>query len=327
MATIRDVAAKAGVSQGTVSNVFNDRPYVNESTRQKVLQAAELVGYRRNTVARSLRLGRRTVLGACLRDIGNPTFSRIVLGAEAVARQHEYQFILGNSAGERSVERRYLEEFVSQRVAGIITAPVDDATSYRSVADAGIPAVFINQRPAGGTGTLVKHDYAGGTTKAVEYLLGRGHERIGIVYGPELAAPGKEQQAAFRAAMHDAGAGVEPGTEVFATFGLEGAFVAAMRLLANEPRPTALIGSTLAVTLGCIRAIAELELSIDVIGTGDEVWLQAFPSLAYVRQHSEELGRVATQQLIQRIDGEAPDGPETIVLPVDLQHPRVGRRT
>ena len=319
MATIRDVAREAQVSEGTVSNVFNNRPYVTPETRQKVLDAAERVGYQRNTLARALRLGHGNVLGLCLRDISNPTFGTIVLGIEAVARERDFQVILGNSAGDPGVESSYLTEFLSQQVAGIITAPVlDDPEMYRGIARGGTPVVFINERPGGVEADLVKHDYARGTQLATEHLLARGHQRIGIVLGPPFAAPGKEQLAAYLAAH--AAAGVEPVEElqVFSRLGHQSTYSVARSLLTLSDPPTALIGSTLAITLGCVSAMTELDLQPEFVGTGDEEWLHMFPALTFVRQRSEHLGRVAVEQLLARVDGTADEEPTETVLPVEL---------
>lgn len=321
MATIRDVAKEANVSEGTVSNVFNNRPYVTSATRQKVLDAAQRVGYQRNTLARALRLGRGSVLGLCLRDISNPTFGTIVLGIEAVAREREFQVILGNSAGDPDVESSYLSEFQSQQVAGIITAPVLGASApYQAIERGGTPVVFINERPEGVSADLVKHDYAGGARMATQLLLARGHRRIGIVLGPPFAAPGGEQLAAYRTAHESAG--VEPADElhVFSRLGHRGAYEGTRSLLGLADPPTALIGSTLAITLACMRAMTELHRHPAFVGTGDEEWLQMFPSITYVRQRSEELGRAAARQLLARVDGSDGGGPNETVLPVELVH-------
>ncbi|MEX2534598.1 MAG: LacI family DNA-binding transcriptional regulator [Trueperaceae bacterium] len=320
MPTIRDVAKEAGVSEGTVSNVFNGRPYVTENTREKVLTAAKRVGYHRNSLAQALRLGKRNVIGLCLRDIGNPTFASIVLGIEAVARQRNFQVILGNSGGSAKTESEYLEEFVSHQVAGIITAPVMETSDlYKSIRDAGIPLVFINERPADVPGDLVKHDYARGTCQAAEHLLRSGHTEIGIVYGPAYAAPGIEQQLAFRGCLQSFGVKLRPELEAFSTFGIDGAQAAARELLSRASPPTALIGSTLAVTLGCLRAIAETRSGVEFVGTGDDKWLGMFPDLTIVRQDPEAVGRSAVARLFSRIDNpsEVRESQE-IVLPVEL---------
>lgn len=319
MATIRDVAKEANVSEGTVSNVFNNRPYVTAETRQKVLDAAKRVGYQRNTLARALRLGHGSVLGLCLRDISNPTFGTIVLGIEAVARERGFQVILGNSDGDPDVESSYLTEFLSQRVAGIITAPVvEDSTTYHEIARGGTPLVFINERPEGVRADLVKHDYAGGTRLATELLLARGHRRIGVVLGPPFAAPGKEQLVAYLDAH--AAAGAEPVEELraFSRLGHQNTYSAAHSLLTLSDPPTALIGSTLAITLGCVSAMNELDVQPEFIGTGDEEWLHMFPTITFVRQRSEHLGRAAVTQLLARVDGASNEPPTETVLPVDL---------
>ena len=322
MPTIRDVAREANVSEGTVSNVFNGRPYVAQKTREKVLATAKRVGYQRNTLARALRLGRGSVIGLCLRDISNPTFSTIVLGVESVARERNFQVVLGNSAGEPEIERSYLMEFLSQQVAGIIMAPVLEATNlHRSISNAGTPLVFINQRPDGLQGDLVKHDYAGGTLLATHHLLEQGHERIGIVYGPPYAAPGKEQQAAFRDALAAANVTHDPDLEAFSPLGQNGAYKAALSLLNRVDPPTALIGSTLAITLACIRAMNETSCRVDFVGTGDEAWIWLFPDLTIVRQRPEELGRTAVTQLLLHLDSKSLEGGRDVVLPVELSTP------
>ncbi|MEX2540918.1 MAG: LacI family DNA-binding transcriptional regulator [Trueperaceae bacterium] len=323
MPTIRDVAREAGVSEGTVSNVFNQRPHVAERTKARVLDAAERVGYHKNTLAQALRLGKRSVLGLCLRDISNPTFSTIVQGVEAVARERGYQVILGNSDGTPETERDYLVEYLSQQVAGIITAPVlETPRLYETIWSARIPIVFINQRPPGVRGVLVKHDYSGGTRRAAEYLLEQGHTRIGTVFGPPYAAPGMEQQKALHAALASAGVAVSQELEAFARLGIDGAYQAARQLLTLPTPPTAMIGSTLAITLGCIRAISEARCRVEFVGTGDEEWLQIFPELTIVRQHSKALGRAAVTQLMTQIDSPAFEQMnDDIVLPVELLTP------
>ena len=122
-AKLKDVAALAGVSVGTVSNVLNRPEQVSPDKRSRVLAAIDQLGFVRNESARSLRSGSTRSLGMLVLDVRNPFFTDVALGAENVAEDHNHSLILANSAEDAGRELAYLDLFEQQRVQGILITP------------------------------------------------------------------------------------------------------------------------------------------------------------------------------------------------------------
>ena len=183
--SIREVAALAGVSLGTVSNVLNRPEVVAEPTRTRVQAAIKQLGFIRNESARQLRAGRSRTIGLVVLDVANPFFTDVARGVEDEASEAGLAVILCNSDDQKAKESRYLEVLEEHRVQGILITPVSGADKrLASVQRRGTPVVLVDSRsPSRGQCSVSVDDVLGGDL-AVSHLLEAGHERIAFVGGP-----------------------------------------------------------------------------------------------------------------------------------------------
>ncbi|HWN00193.1 MAG TPA: LacI family DNA-binding transcriptional regulator, partial [Streptosporangiaceae bacterium] len=184
-ASIREVAAHAGVSVGTVSNVLNRPDVVAEPTRSRVRAAIKQLGFIRNESARQLRAGRSRTIGLVVLDVANPFFTDVARGVEDEASETGLAVILCNSDDQQAKEMHYLELLEEHRVQGILITPVSaDDERLALLQHRGTPVVLVDSRsPARGQCSVSVDDVLGGEL-AVAHLIRDGHSRIAFVGGP-----------------------------------------------------------------------------------------------------------------------------------------------
>jgi LacI family transcriptional regulator len=205
-ASIKDVAAHAGVSVGTVSNVLNRPERVAEETRTRVQTAIGALGFVRNEPARQLRAGRSRTIGLLVLDAANPFFADVSRGAEEAAAHAGLAVILCNSGQDAAKETSYLNLMAEQRVQGLLLTPVDaDPIRLARLVERGMPVVLLDRRAEGDSMCSVSVDDVSGGELALTHLLEIGHERIAFVGGPTTIAQVKDRQGGARKALTRAG--------------------------------------------------------------------------------------------------------------------------
>ena len=183
--SVRDVAQRAGVSVGTVSNVMNRPDKVSPSTIESVQRAIVELGFVRNDAARQLRAGRSRAVGLVILDVGNPFFAELARGAEDQAARAGYSIILGNSDEKADRESRYLDLFEEQRMHGVLISPFGEVTGrLRRLRERGIPAVLVDRTSPDSSFSSVSVDDIAGGRLAVDHLISTGRRRIAFVGGP-----------------------------------------------------------------------------------------------------------------------------------------------
>jgi LacI family transcriptional regulator len=183
--SVRDVAALAGVSIGTVSNVLNRPEKVAASTVVRVQLAIDRLGFVRNDAARQLRAGRSRAIGLIILDVANPFFTDVARGAQGQAAAAGMSVILGNSDENADRESEYLELFESQRVHGVLLSPFGEAAPrLLQLRKNGIPAVLVDRLSADSSFSSVSVDDVAGGAMAVQHLIAQGRRRIAFVGGP-----------------------------------------------------------------------------------------------------------------------------------------------
>jgi DNA-binding LacI/PurR family transcriptional regulator len=308
MPTIDDVARQAGVSTATVSRVINEHPRVAAATRRRVRQAMEALGYEPNNLARNLRARSLRVFGLIVPDILASFFTAIARGVEDVAYAHGFSVMLSNSDGDPFKEAEYLRTLRTERVAGIVLGPTEKAHAQaRAVLRAGIPLVTIDRRIAELDLDAVTTDSDAGIMAAVEHLHGHGHRAIGFIGGPLDVSTGRRREEAFFAALRRLGLATSSEWVARADFREEGGQQAALEMLTAKNRPSALFIANEMMTLGALRAVRELGLSMPadlaVIGFDDTPWARLLdPPLTVVAQPAYDLGRLAAEALLRRLD-------------------------
>lgn len=329
MATsIRDVAARAGVSVGTVSNVLNQPDRVNDSTRRKVLEAVHELGYVRNDAARQLRAGVSTTVGLVVLDITNPFFAELARGAQEEATRRGLSLLIGSSDGLAEREQSYVDTFEQHRVRGILLSPTGDPIERMQQLDArGIGAVLVDREAAGtGIHSVSVDDVAGGSL-AARHLIERGCRRIAFV-GPISSAVRQvvDRLAGASTAVREAGVTLE----VIDSRGLtvtEGREVG--RLIADRPanaRPDGVFAANDLLAVGVLQAFlmagsVQVPDDIALIGYDDiDFAASTIVPLSSVAQPAALIGRTAIELLLSEPRGEgSPRGEErTIVFQPEL---------
>ncbi len=327
MATIHDVAKKAGVSASTVSHVVNRTRYVSEQTRQRVLQAMEELDYQPNRLARSLRSRRTHTFGVILPNSANPFFAQVLLGVEAEAYDYGYNVILGNANDDPQRELDYLETLLSKQVDGVLlvstgaySEALDILTSRHT------PVVMVDRTPGESYDSFhidtVYTDNRQGGILATEHILSWGHRRIGCITGPSLFTSSASRVIGYRTALEAAGLPVDPDLIISGDFQHESGYRAGHQLLKLPQPPSALFVCNDLMAVGALCAIHEagfrVPADISVVGF-DDIPLASFtvPRLTTIAQPAQRIGAVAVKLLIRRLQNrEAPAQHE--LLPVRL---------
>lgn len=315
--TIRDVAARAGVSLGTASRVLSGNPATSPEARARVGDAAAALGYRPNAQARSLRLTRTHAIGLLVSDVRNPFFADVAHAAEQAALGADYVTLLGNANENVDQQDRYIETFLTQRVDGVVLAPQGRGSgSLQALIDSRMPVVFVDRTVDGFDVPSVTTDSRTGMNQAIAHLAATGHDRIGFIGGPQAISTGRERYDAFVDALPAHGLSLDEALITFGDFQEESGIHATETLLAAPTRPTAVIAADNLMALGALAAIRSRGLrigsDIEVIAFDDIEWLAHYdPPISVIAQDADAVGRCAVELLMQVINGE---DPESIVL-------------
>jgi len=306
-ASVKDVAAAAGVSQGTVSNVMNRPERVSASTRARVQQAMRELGFVRNESARQLRAGKSRVLAYVMLDASNPFFTDVAQGIEDVADGTDLSVFICNSAQRAERERSYLTRLEEQRVQGVLITPVDpEDPIFDDLARRGTPVVIVDRARSGGANCSVAVDDVLGGRLAAEHLLDLGHERIAFIGGPERIGQVRDRREGAWRALGAAGRSRDD-LVVVRTDALtvaEGRS-AADRIagMARKVRPTAVFCANDLLALGLLQQCVALGIRVPddlaIVGYDDiDFAAAAALPLTSMRQPRRELGRTAAKLLI-----------------------------
>jgi LacI family transcriptional regulator len=311
--SIRTVAARAGVSTGTVSKVLNRPDTVREETRDRVNAAIKELGYVRNELARQLRAGQSRTIGLVVLDVANPFFTDLARGVEKEASRTGLAVILCNSDDKEQKEIRYLDFLEEHRVTGVLITPVQEAgTVAARLRQRGMPVVLVDSRsPSHGQCSVAVDDVLGGD-RALSHLLDEGHERIAYISGPPTIRQVADRLEGAAQALRRAGRSAEDLT-VIQVDGLNvtggqraGASIAAM---SASGRPSAVFCANDLIALGLLQEMTRNRIrvpeDISIVGYDDiDFAAAAAIPLTSVRQPRYQLGQTAARLLL----GEVADG-------------------
>jgi LacI family transcriptional regulator len=306
--SIKDVAARAGVSVGTVSNVLNRPERVAEETRTRVQLAIIALGFVRSEPARQLRAGRSRTIGLLVLDAANPFFADVSRGAEEAAARAGLAVILCNSGQDATKESSYLNLMAEQRVQGLLLTPVDaDPIRLSRLVERGMPVVLLDRRAEGAGMCSVSVDDVSGGELAVSHLLEMGHERVAFIGGPTTIAQVKDRLQGARNAL--ARAGRDPDSLVCITttsMTVAAGREAGERLggLPVKRRPTAAFCGNDLLALGLLQEMIRQGLNVPndvaIVGYDDiEFAAAAAVPLTSVRQPRHLLGKTAADLLLE----------------------------
>ncbi|MDF2664611.1 MAG: transcriptional regulator [Microbacterium sp.] len=306
---IKDVAAHAGVSVGTVSNVLNGRDTVSPGVVERVRASIDALGYVRNDAARQLRAGRSRAIALIVLDVGNPFFAAVARGAEARAAADGYVVLLGSSGADADQERLYLDQFREQRVAGVLLTPADaDGDVVEHLAAAGIPVVLVDEQTPGEDACTVSVDDVEGGYLAVAHLLAQGRRRIAFVAGPLTTRQVADRLAGARRAVTEVADAALEIIETDAMTVLAGR-AAGEGLRERSDRPDAVFAANDLLAVGVLQALTmlgDIRVPDDIALVGyDDIDFAAATvvPLTSVRQPAEALGSTAVDLLLRQLDG------------------------
>ena len=263
MATIKEVAQKAGVSVGTVSNVIGNAIRVGPELRQRVLTAIHELKYRPSDVARSLKLRCTNTLGLLVSDITNSFFSQLVRGAEEAALEQGYLILTFNTDDQVEREKHILEVLSGRRVDGILLVVAPNREGPAHIAETmarGTPVVCLDRLPPGMSVDAVTVDNVRATRICVEHLLELGHRRIAMLTGSMLLTTARERVQGYKLALRRAGLTVDAGLVREGNFRIDNGYDLTSQLLRGPHRPTALFVSNGLMAIGALKAITALGL-------------------------------------------------------------------
>ncbi|HEX6907414.1 MAG TPA: LacI family DNA-binding transcriptional regulator [Terriglobales bacterium] len=309
--TMRQIAARARVSVGTVSHVINHTAGVREPVRRRVLEAIERLGYRPSLLARGLRRNQTTIIGVIIPDISNPFFPLVVRGVEDIAYQNSYRLMLCNADNDAQKEQVYFDELRAYRMAGLIVIPSANSRLVAAADTAGeLPVVCLDRCPEGWKGDSITVDNTEGAYQATRYLLELGHRRIAAITGQLHVTSAVERLKGFKRALREFGVTIAPEYIQEGRFDRLSGYEKSLLLLQFSPRPTAIFAANDLVALGVLAAMRELGLRCpeDVSLTGfDDLELASFtnPALTTVAQPAYQMGARAAALLFERLRGEA----------------------
>lgn len=327
-ATINDVARQAGVSKATVSAVINDSAAVKGATRDRVLSAIDVLNYRPSQATR-VTARKTKCIGLLIKEIDNPYYAEIVLGARGVANEQGYTLLVASSEGEYDAERRAVELLQAKDVDGLIATPVldehADLSHFFELKRRNFPFVLLEE-VRGVPASIVDVDNRDASRKAVEFLIRQGHTRIVHFAGPAYSMHSEERVDGVRwacSASHliftdddaiEAGAHLADGYR---------AALACFRKRTGASRPTAVTCYNDLVAIGVYRALHELGLrvpdDVSVIGFDDIPLVEFLPvPLTTVHIPKTEMGQVAAQMLIRHVESRTAVPPQKVWLDAEL---------
>ncbi|OJX48143.1 MAG: LacI family transcriptional regulator [Chloroflexi bacterium 44-23] len=325
MSTIREVAEQANVSITTVSHVVNNTRFVSSEVKNRVLIAMEEIGYQPNELARSLRMGQTHTIGLILPDSANPFFAEVGHHVESAAFAANYNVILCNTEGLQDKEKIYVDVLLKKQVDGIIfVAAGDRPESLYPLIKHKHPVVLIDRNLSEmqyAIDSVFTDNYQGGY-RVTKHLLAIGHQNIGCIMGPHHLSPSMDRVVGFRNALHESGFSVNEDIIVQGDFHPTSGYKAALEILTNPSRPTAIFAFNDLMAIGVIRAASEKGLRVPqdlaVVGFDDiELTQYVTPSLTTMAQPKLQMGMEAVRLLTERMqDNSLPA--QTIMLETKL---------
>ncbi|HKN95979.1 MAG TPA: LacI family DNA-binding transcriptional regulator [Pseudonocardiaceae bacterium] len=323
--SVKDVAALAGVSLGTVSNVLNRPDRVAPGTRDRVLAAIDELGFVRNEAARQLRAGHSRMIGLVVLDVGNPFFTDVAIGVEQAAAGAGLSVILCNSAESTERENHYLSLLQEHRAYGVLITPVAEQNPrIEQIRRRGIPTVLVDHGTTRRQCSVSVDDVVGGELAAA-HLLAAGHERIAFLGGPLGIKQVADRLAGARKAIR--AAGVDPFRLTLIETGamtVAAGRAAAERLRAvRGDRPTGVCCANDMLALGVLQDMTRHHVDVPgelaIVGYDDiDFAAAAAVPLTSVRQPRVQLGEAAATLLIDEVERPATHQHRQVVFEPEL---------
>lgn len=326
MATIREVATRAGVAPSSVTRVLSGHPNVSDELRDRVLAAVQEVGYKPDLVAAGLRRGYTQTVGIIVNDVLNPVVAQMIDVVESELRQAGYGVILANSHGQAGNDIENVRLLHQRRVDALLASFSDD-TSRELVAALSalpIPVVLLDREVDSQDFSAVISDHGTGARLLADHLIERGHREIGVISGALSAYPSRSRVRALSDGLAKHGAPLRPEM-ILAGRGSEQFGRQSVAQLMDDPHPpTAIVignGNTAAIAgvIGELRRRGvQVGQDIALAGADDGPLLALHtPGITVIARDVEDLARRAANLVLHRLEDKRP-GVHTVLLPTRL---------
>lgn len=306
--TLRDVAALANVSVQTISRVINNKGEVRASTRQRVLEAIQQLGYQPNTLARSLVTSQSSVIGLIVPDISMSFYPEIARGVDDGAQEAGYSVVLCNAAGNADRELQALERLRGQRIAGLIVcnSRLSDDVLERAVTGL-MPVVLVNRHLPNVSGTVIWTGYVDGSIQATNHLLDLGRRRIGYLGAADRNLFDVDKLLGYGTVLEQAGVSFDPDLIARSTLDFKGGFAAMTDLMSQSRSIDAVFAFNDHMAIGALRYAATHGIAVPgdiaVMGFGGSaISAMTTPSLSTIAVPLYDIGSTAIRELLKLID-------------------------
>lgn len=303
---IRDVAKHAGVSISTVSRTINHIPSVDKALAKKVWRSIKELNYYPNTHARSLVSGKSHIFGLLVPEITNPFFPELIQGFENVALDNGYEILISSTNHDPVRMERCIRRLLERKVDGvaILTFGVEASVHQQleELSSQNIPLVFVDDAPSAPRMTGLKIDYEMGFRQGVQHLAVLGHRDIAFIYGPLEQLTSRLRKGAFTKAMAEIGCPEDSLRFYAGDHTVEGGVTAALQMLKEDDKTTAIMCSNDLTAIGVLRALAQAGVQVpqemSVVGF-DNIQLTEYvsPPLTSIQLSREDLSRAAFEAL------------------------------
>lgn len=323
--TIYDVAREANVSMATVSRVVNGNPNVKPTTRKKVLEVIERLGYRPNAVARGLASKKTTTVGVIIPDIANTVFSELARGIEDIATMYKYNIILSNSDQNKDKELHLFNTMLGKQVDGLVFMSGNITDEHvAEFSKSPVPIVLAGSIEKTGTIPSVNIDYERAAYDAINTFIENGHKQIAIVVGP-LTEPVNSEKwlAGYKRALSEAGLEFHEDLVAEGDYTYDSGIEAFEKLLEAENRPTAIFVASDEMALGVVHGAEDKGFSIPedfeiITSDNTKLSLMVRPQLTTVVQPLYDIGAVAMRLLTKLMNKEEVEN-QTVILPYRIE--------
>ncbi len=321
MASIKDVAATAGVSTATVSRVLSEYPHVRPEVRERVLAAIAQLDYRPNLVARNLRSSQSKTLGLIVSDIRNPFFTAISRAVEDTAYEYGYSILLCNTDENPEKELLYLQLMHDEQVAGVIFSPTRHTIANFASLNIDYPTVFIDRAPRSVEADAVLLDNVTAAYLLTKHLIDQGYRRIAAMFG-ETSTTGQERMRGYQEALNEHNLALSTEYVRMIPPRIETGLATTLDLLTLIPEPDAIFTSNSLLMAGAMQALRASKRSIPddvaLVGFDETSWTNLVePRMTVMAQPTDDIGKTATELVLQRI-ADPHRSPRKIILQGEL---------
>ncbi len=321
--TLKMVAEKAGVSVNTASRAINNKPDINEETKNRILKVAQKLGYIRNAAAVALRTKKTGTIGVVIADNSNPFYAEVLNGMEEAAREKNYHIILTNTQRNYKKEEEAINLLLTKRVDGLLITPVQDKDDdIKNLIDANIPFIIVGRDFKNIEVDAIYNDEVKGGFLATEYLIKKGHKRIALIDGFLHKSPAKGRSEGYKKALDKYRIPLDESLVSVGDINIEDGYERTKQMLKKNLDFTAIFAYNDMMAFGAMQAIKEKGLripeDIGLVGYDDIPFSSHIsPALTTIRLKKQELGVESVKLLFSRINGSRKKM-KKIILDVEL---------